>query len=59
MERHQKKEHGLTEKGNVIENSVGMAVFQQKRWLKETVIGKEQRRFVTDVISASTILTKD
>ena len=38
MERHTKKDHGLTEIGNVVENSVGMAIFTTEALVKETVI---------------------
>ena len=37
MERHTKKDHGLTEKGNVIENSAGIAIFTTEALVKEKV----------------------
>ena len=37
MERHAKKDHGLTEKGNVIENSSGIAIFTTEALVKEKV----------------------
>ena len=37
MERHTQKAHGLTEKGNVIENSVGIAIFTTEALVKEKV----------------------
>ena len=37
MERHAKKDHGLTEKGNVIENSAGIAIFTTEALVKEKV----------------------
>ena len=37
MNRHTKKDHGLTEIGNVVENSVGMAVFTTEALVKEKV----------------------
>ena len=40
VERHQKKEHGLTEKGNVVENSAGIAVSTTEALVKETVTEK-------------------
>ena len=43
MERHQRKEHGLTEKGNVIENSVGIAIFTTEALVKETVTVTKRR----------------
>ena len=36
----QKKEHGLTEKGNVVENSAGIAMFTTEALVKETVTEK-------------------
>ena len=49
----QKKEHGLTEKGNVVKNSVGIAMLTTEALLvKETATEKEQRRLFTNVISA-------
>ena len=38
MERHTNKGRGLTEIGNVVENSVGMAIFTTEALVKETVI---------------------
>ena len=35
--RHTKKDHGLTEKGNVIENSAGIAIFTTEALVKEKV----------------------
>ena len=40
MERHKIKEHGLTEKGNVVANSAGIAIFTTEALVKETVIGR-------------------
>ena len=37
LERHTKKDHGLTEKGNVIENSAGIAIFTTEALVKEKV----------------------
>ena len=37
MERHTKKDHGLTEIDNVVVNSVGMAIFTTEALVKETV----------------------
>ena len=43
MERHQKKDHGLTEKDNVVENSAGIAIFTTEALVKETVTQIETR----------------
>ena len=40
LKRHQQKEHGLTEKGNIVQNSLGMAVFTTEALVKERVIQK-------------------
>ena len=40
MERHKIKEHGLTERGNVVANSAGIAIFTTEALVKETVIGR-------------------
>ena len=37
LNRHTKKDHGLTEIGNVVKNSVGMAVFTTEALVKEKV----------------------
>ena len=37
MNRHTKKDHGLTEIGNVVKNSVGMAIFTTEALVKEKV----------------------
>ena len=42
LKRHQQKEHGLTEKGNIVQNSLGMAVFTTEALVKERVIQKVQ-----------------
>ena len=44
VERHQKKEHGLTEKGNVVENSAGIAMFTTEALVKETVTEKRTEK---------------
>ena len=38
LERHQKNNHGLTERGNVVENSAGIAIFTTEALVKDTVI---------------------
>ena len=38
MDRHKKNDHGLTERGNVVENSLGIALFTTEALVKETVI---------------------
>ena len=38
MDRHKKNDHGITERGNVIENSLGIAIFTTEALVKETVI---------------------
>ena len=38
LKRHQQDAHGLTEKGNTVQNSAGMAVFTTEALVKETVI---------------------
>ena len=35
MERHTKKDHGLTEIGNVVENSVAMDIYSQQKHLSK------------------------
>lgn len=37
LERHTQKAHGLTEKGNVVENSAGIAIFTTEALVKEKV----------------------
>ena len=37
LKRHQQAAHGLTEKGNVVQNSLGMAVFTTEALVKEKV----------------------
>ena len=51
LERHQRKEHGLTEKGNVIENSVGIAIFTTEALVKETVTVIKTREKKISVIT--------
>ena len=46
MERHTLKDHGLTEKGNAIENSVGIAIFTTEALVKETVIERRPERLL-------------
>ena len=46
MERHTLKDHGLTEKGDVIENSVGIAIFTTEAPVKETVIERRPERLL-------------
>ena len=46
MERHTLKDHGLTEKGNVIENSAGIAIFTTEALVKETVIERRPERLL-------------
>ena len=41
LKRHQQDAHGLTEKGNTVQNSAGMAVFTTEALVKETVIEKK------------------
>ena len=38
LERHQKNNHGLTERGNVVQNSAGIAIFTTEALVKDTVI---------------------
>ena len=45
MERHTMKDHGLTEIGNVVENSVGMAIFTTEALVKEPVIKTRAKKF--------------
>ena len=40
LKRHQQDAHGLTEKGNTVQNSAGMAVFTTEALVKETVAEK-------------------
>ena len=40
LKRHQQAAHGLTEKGNVVQNSLGLAVFTTEALVKERVIQK-------------------
>ena len=40
LKRHQQDAHGLTEKGNTVQNSAGIAVFTTEALVKETVIEK-------------------
>ena len=40
LKRHRQDSHGLTEKGNTVQNSAGMAVFTTDALVKETVIEK-------------------
>ena len=40
LKRHQQDAHGLTEKGNTVQNSAGMAVFTTEALVKETVTEK-------------------
>ena len=35
MDRHKKNDHGLTERGNVIENSLGIAIFTTEALVKD------------------------
>ena len=38
LKRHQKDAHGLTEKGNTVKNSAGMAVFTTEALVKDTLL---------------------
>ena len=40
LKRHQQDAHGITEKGNTVQNSAGMAVFTTEALVKETVAEK-------------------
>ena len=57
MERHTKKDHGLTEKGNVIENSAGIAIFTTEALVKEKVSETRAERLLL-VKCVVTILSK-
>ena len=46
MERHTQKDHGLTEKGNVIENSAGIAIFTTEALVKEKVSETRAKRLL-------------
>ena len=51
LKRHQQDAHGITEKGNTVQNSAGMAVFTTEALVKETVAEK----IPADAISFSAI----
>ena len=46
MKRHTQKDHGLTEKGNVIENSAGIAIFTTEALVKEKVSETRAKRLL-------------
>ena len=58
MERHTKKDHGLTEKGNVIENSAGIAIFTTEALVKEKVSETRAERLLLNKWIAINLLIK-